>query len=622
MSSSNTGSSASSSKKNKKKRHSTSHDEDDNTLTATTASATTELTSSSSSSIRVKVVESNPSHDPIVCSFPGGVPTNPLTFQWYQKKNSKKSSHNKLDTASSVEYVLKGHDEACQYYGSCTSSSSVTSESSSHNTKLCVGIYDKETNVVTFYPTAGNGAVISLQQFVPSYHHSKEQNLESNGASTKNTNNISSSSNSNALLYADFGSAKKRRVLQSQEANRVTVDAVVGDATPTHNDSTTTNTAFDHPAMSESNRSAIQHQQQINMALAATSTTSTLQQQSQTTTTSSIHLAAELATSHWRQTFLPPYDSLATCASQIYSVNAIAGPTVWNITLPNRIQTMQQQRRGTTTTSSSSMIIQYLNRKRHSHATKSSKDDIVYCTDIVADLLNTSSKYHTSSNNESPTSNFFKCTLLLNYFICVFHKFQQQKFRMPALIDTVENDDDDDDDIEMNDATNTDDEPKANRSFRGKLYGSTPVMVLQRFLELFTSSLSMSGGANNKGGGSNQQQQHTKCVMSRAQQDKCLVHIFVLYILSTTMMNRPRNKKNNNNNDDDNDKTIVIHDIMPLLNELQLSDKINHGILLLREAGCIVTRVSSQSSSTPQKKIKVELSVPLTFPKMKKKQRA
>ena len=621
MSSSNTGSSASSSKKNKKKRHSTSHDEDDNTLTATTATS-----SSSSSSIRVKVVESNPSHDPIVCSFPGGVPTNPLTFQWYQKKNSKKSSHNKLDTASSVEYVLKGHDEACQYYGSCTSSSSVTSESSSHNTKLCVGIYDKETNVVTFYPTAGNGAVISLQQFVPSYHHSKEQNRESNGVSTKN-NNSSSSSNSNALLYADFGSAKKRRVLQSQEANRVTVDAVVGDATQTHNDSTTTttNTAFDHPAMSESNRSAIQHQQQINMALAATSTTSTLQQQSQTTTTSSIHLAAELATSHWRQTFLPPYDSLATCASQIYSVNAIAGPTVWNITLPNRIQTMQQQRRGTTTTSSSSsMIIQYLNRKRHSHATKSSKDDIVYCTDIVADLLNTSSKYHTSSNNESPTSNFFKCTLLLNYFICVFHKFQQQKFRMPALIDTVENDDDDDDDdIEMNDATNTDDEPKANRSFRGKLYGSTPVMVLQRFLELFTSSLSMSGGANNKGGGSNQQQQHTKCVMSRAQQDKCLVHIFVLYILSTTMMNRPRNKKNNNNNDDDdNDKTIVIHDIMPLLNELQLSDKINHGILLLREAGCIVTRVSSQSSSTPQKKIKVELSVPLTFPKMKKKQRS
>ena len=620
MSSSNTGISASSSKKNKKKRHSTSHDEDDNTLTATT-----ELTSSSSSSsIRVKVVESNPSHDPIVCSFPGGVPTNPLTFQWYQKKNSKKSSHNKLDTASSVEYVLKGHDEACQYYGSCTSSSSVTSESSSHNTKLCVGIYDKETNVVTFYPTAGNGAVISLQQFVPSYHHSKEQNRESNGVSTKNNNNSSSSSNSNALLYADFGSAKKRRVLQSQEANRVTVDAVVGDATPTHNDSTTTNTAFDHPAMSESNRSAIQHQQQINMALAATSTTSTLQQQSQTTTTSSIHLAAELATSHWRQTFLPPYDSLATCASQIYSVNAIAGPTVWNITLPNRIQTMQQQRRGTTTTSSSSsMIIQYLNRKRHSHATKSSKDDIVYCTDIVADLLNTSSKYHTSSNNESPTSNFFKCTLLLNYFICVFHKFQQQKFRMPALIDMVENDDDDDDDdddIEMNDATNTDDEPKANRSFRGKLYGSTPVMVLQRFLELFTSSLSMSGG-NNKGGGSNQQQQHTKCVMSRAQQDKCLVHIFVLYILSTTMMNRPRNKKNNNN-DDDNDKTIVMHDIMPLLNELQLSDKINHGILLLREAGCIVTRVSSQSSSTPQKKIKVELSVPLTFPKMKKKQRA
>ena len=600
-----------------------SHDEDDNTLTATT-----ELTSSSSSSsIRVKVVESNPSHDPIVCSFPGGVPTNPLTFQWYQKKNSKKSSHNKLDTASSVEYVLKGHDEACQYYGSCTSSSSVTSESSSHNTKLCVGIYDKQTNVVTFYPTAGNGAVISLQQFVPSYHHSKEQNRESNGVSTKNNNNSSSSSNSNALLYADFGSAKKRRVLQSQEANRVTVDAVVGDATQAHNDSTTTttkNTAFDHPAMSESNRSAIQHQQQINMALAATSSTSTLQQQqSQTTTTSSIHLAAELATSHWRQTFLPPYDSLATCASQIYSVNAIAGPTVWNITLPNRIQTMQQQRRGTTTTSSSSsMIIQYLNRKRHSHATKSSKDDIVYCTDIVADLLNTSSKYHTSSNNESPTSNFFKCTLLLNYFICVFHKFQQQKFRMPALIDMVENDDDDDDDdIEMNDTTNTDDEPKANRSFRGKLYGSTPVMVLQRFLELFTSSLSMSGGANNKGGGSNQQQQHTKCVMSRAQQDKCLVHIFVLYILSTTMMNRPRNKKNNNN-DDDNDKTIVMHDIMPLLNELQLSDKINHGILLLREAGCIVTRVSSQSSSTPQKKIKVELSVPLTFPKMKKKQRA
>lgn len=204
--------------------------------------------------------------------------------------------------------------------------------------------------------------------------------------------------------------------------------------------------------------------------------------------------------------------------------------------------------------------------------------------------------------------------MLLNYFICLYIKFQQQKFRMPALFDKVDDDDDDGDD---NDDVDVDAKSKASSSFRHKLYGNTPMMVLQRFFELFTSSLSITG-SNSDGNKGGHHQNHMKCVMSRAQQDKCLVHIFVLYIMSSTLMNGQRSKKNDND-----DTSIVIHDVIPLLNELQLSDKVNHGVLLLREAGCIVTRVSSTpTKQSQQKKIKIELSVPLTFPKMKKKQRS
>jgi hypothetical protein len=183
----------------------------------------------------------------------------------------------------------------------------------------------------------------------------------------------------------------------------------------------------------------------------------------------------------------------------------------------------------------------------------------------------------------------------------------------------LDDDDDEEDNVNMDDANNIDDNNNNNNkgkmksSFRYKLYGSTPVTILQRFLELFTSTLSFP--SNNRTG------HQTKCVMSQAQQDKCLVYIFVLYIQSSFLMQSPKRQKNKSDDGDD-DKSIVIHDIMPLLNELQLSDKINHGTLLLREAGCVVTRVSGSSSSSSQKRIKVELSVPLTFPKMKKKQRA
>ena len=610
--------SSSDSRKSKKKRHSSSkaslsNASDDALPTATSSSSslTTTTTTAATASIQVKVVASNPLQDPIVCSFPGGVPSsctpqhsqNGLTFQWFKKKKKHASHPSENDD---VEYVLKGQDDACEYYGSCTASSSSSSSSStaeSSHTKLCVGIYDKQTNVVTFYPTAGNGAVISLQQFVPSYHQAKEQSndndMESNGASQQQRS-------SNALLYADFGSAKKRRVLQSQEANRVTVEAVVGDTTTSNNNH---HTAFQNPAMSASNRSAIQHQQQMNMAMAALSTStstggtnSTTTTSTTTTTTSSITLAAELATSQWRQTFLPPYDTMATRASQIYNVETIAGSMVWNTVLPNLLRTI---RRSITTDNGpvAIAIIPYLNRHRTNLPLTTAHrpiDDMIYGTDIVSDLLNAAAASKLSATSDETWSSFFQSTILLNYFICLYNKFHQQKFRMPALISKVD-DDDDDDDMEG-------DETDPVSSFRYRQYGSTPKMILQRFLELFTSTISTSGGG---GGGSSSL--NTKCVMSRPQQQKCLVHIFVLYIMSFSLMNSRKSKN-------DDDTSIVIHDITPLLNELQMSDQINAAVLLLREAGCIVTRVRSTVTQQP-KKIKVELSVPLTFPKMKKKQR-
>ena len=150
----------------------------------------------------IQVKESNPAVDPIVVSFPSGLPqglqegslAEPPTFLW--RKQSKESKGR----------TLIGKDTTCLYQAG-------TSEDDHRRTKLCLGVYHKGKLVL--YPTAACGAVLSLSQSVLSY------------VDTKPDEKLNAVQRRKAL-FDDFGSQKKRRVMRSQEANIVNVDSVIG----------------------------------------------------------------------------------------------------------------------------------------------------------------------------------------------------------------------------------------------------------------------------------------------------------------------------------------------------------------------------------------------------------
>lgn len=248
-----------------------------------------------SDSVKIQVETSSSTDNPIVVSFPSGLPeslqpgapssASHPSFHW-QKLNKKSASGRKVI----------GEDKYCTY-----SSSAAGLGYDDRRTTLCVGVYDKQSGIVVIREAAARGTVFALQQSIPSY-------LEKNGT-------VGFQAGQNLLTYSnqvfeDFGSAKKRKVLKSQAANRVEIANVVGAGA----ESAVMQQVIQGESMSESNRKAIADSQ--------TNGDSTADGTSGNNAIDAAHEAA-------RRKFLPQYNEHAIEPHKVYDPRNIAGDAAW-----------------------------------------------------------------------------------------------------------------------------------------------------------------------------------------------------------------------------------------------------------------------------------------------------
>jgi len=248
----------------------------------------------------IKVVVQAPPKDsirkyppPVLCSFPGGLPST-LHSELDEELDETMNFQWRVD-ASSQQKILFGKDSACSYTAAQVKEHGSTKKAPSSGTRVCVGIYDKETKTVTLHEVSGNGHVYPMMQTVTSYR----------GA---DTNSSMSLAERRKALFEDFGSAKKRKTIRSQEANRVDVDSVVGAG------KLVVDSVLKGESMSESNKRAIEDRKD----------------NGEGHNKNGISKAVEEATLAWRKDFLPTFNLKATVPGEVYSAEEIVGGAkVW-----------------------------------------------------------------------------------------------------------------------------------------------------------------------------------------------------------------------------------------------------------------------------------------------------
>ncbi|GAX29401.1 hypothetical protein FisN_16Hu159 [Fistulifera solaris] len=209
------------------------------------------------------------SDGPLVSSFPGGLPSTEAKFVW-KKYNQR--------------HILVGKDDSCRYYG----------QEEPSRSRLVIALYDKRNHTLTCHMAANEGQVYALQQQVINYE-----------------TNITVDPTSN--VFQEFGSSKKKRALQSQQANRIHSDQILGKA------GTLTKMVVDNENLAESNRKAIQEQKERN------------QNTEVNDPAPAVSLAVQEATNAWRSAFLPNHaNPNADTPTKVYTPENMAGPEAWS----------------------------------------------------------------------------------------------------------------------------------------------------------------------------------------------------------------------------------------------------------------------------------------------------
>jgi len=172
--------------------------------------------SSFTKELKMQVQESDSAKDPIVVSFPSGLP---MSLQAGDEK-SKSSSSSPAPTftwaaarkAASKGRILYGTDDTCTY--------TAMNDGRGHDgrlTKLYVGIYHKPTHTVQFIPSSEKGTIFAMNQMVTDYEDAKSLDFRNLSMNERRR-----------MVFETFGSNKKRKVLRSQDANVVEMKSVVG----------------------------------------------------------------------------------------------------------------------------------------------------------------------------------------------------------------------------------------------------------------------------------------------------------------------------------------------------------------------------------------------------------
>ena len=176
---------------------------------------------SSSTRIKVEVTENDPSHDPVVVSFPRGVPPSLLKHDEASDDNTSNMPHftwSKLKPSSERGRRITGYDDTCTY-----TAMSSGRENEPRLTKLYLTVLNKKTNTIKLIPSAEKGTIFALDQTVNAYNH----NIHSDSMAVGGLKQGSATDRVN-MLVESFGSKKKQKVMASRAANVVNINKVVG----------------------------------------------------------------------------------------------------------------------------------------------------------------------------------------------------------------------------------------------------------------------------------------------------------------------------------------------------------------------------------------------------------
>ena len=183
-------------------------------------------------SITVNVSPNNPDYDPIVVSFPRGVP-NSIVVASSSKNNAyhlPKFTCSKLKATSSRGRRITGEDSNCTYTASAAGRGH-----DGRLTKTYVCIYNKKQKTLKLIPSAEKGTVFSLEQSVKEYTPNVVNGTLVVGSGNQTLNDgdntvtkVLSASDQVQRMVESFGSKKKQKVMASRQANKVNIHSVIG----------------------------------------------------------------------------------------------------------------------------------------------------------------------------------------------------------------------------------------------------------------------------------------------------------------------------------------------------------------------------------------------------------
>ena len=185
-------------------------------------------------SITVNVSPNNPDYDPIVVSFPRGVPNSIVVAS--SSTNNVHHHHlpqftcSKLKATSSRGRRITGEDSNCTYTASAAGRGH-----DGRLTKTYVCIYNKKQKTLKLIPSAEKGTVFSLEQSVKEYTPNVVNGTLIVGSGNQTVNDgdntatkVLSASDQVQRMVESFGSKKKQKVMASRQANKVNIHSVIG----------------------------------------------------------------------------------------------------------------------------------------------------------------------------------------------------------------------------------------------------------------------------------------------------------------------------------------------------------------------------------------------------------
>lgn len=181
-------------------------------------------------SITVNVSPNNPEYDPIVVSFPRGVPNSIVVASSstnVHRHHLPQFTCSKLKATSSRGRRITGEDSNCTYTASAAGRGH-----DGRLTKTYVCIYNKKQKTLKLIPSAEKGTVFSLEQSVKEYTPNVVNGTLVVGSGNQTLNDtatkVLSASDQVQRMVESFGSKKKQKVMASRQANKVNIHSVIG----------------------------------------------------------------------------------------------------------------------------------------------------------------------------------------------------------------------------------------------------------------------------------------------------------------------------------------------------------------------------------------------------------